>query len=674
MGSGRMTIRKFDAVIHITSPSSVKTYLVANINPNVSFLPNSLLEFSMKHLTSVVLSKLQGAAKKAALYPVTNPHAIKMREEKEFYQTWLMSKFHGICAARNWDMPPVAAFNLSGADLHKAERLRGSHGYRRAQTFNVESLDTNNDGIVENIAAISQSERGAESENGDNMSMSALSNDTSRKSVWSNNPISVFLRETERKAQERKAGVVADSRRRVAERLQPKPMALDEQERLTTLKLAKYRRADLTPRDAPEAVSAKEGNSHKNDSSKVLSHRLAHQLYRHKPKTRFWVLSSLVVVLFTMLNSGFVVYDSCGKLASSDTSWFTNRWSDVVVVAYILLCAFPHFLLVDVSLIYAFDAMSLGSKTGGQAKIYYSEHVWLGSAVASFGIALVSIALAVTKVTLRSLIWVAHHMCVTLGIHFLKPCWGYLTTLMQSLPGSTHASLTTVISGLAWLINVIVIVLKLAVACCVWMWQVFFQANFVGKVFAHIFATGLSAFIQVMNQIDAFVVFSIKSMDGEVAVTPWRVEAFITSQVLFMNTAIFLLAVLTLYYVSSQEAVRVPKVTRFKDLNSSGPVHIHSDVSSISDDTGSLTSNRSRSAISSPQRYAAIPEGNVALVDSKEHAPFVPDDSESAVASRRRFRFRKNKSSSSPNIGVSGPKQRSKRPAERDRLTHSKSY
>ncbi|EEC48114.1 predicted protein, partial [Phaeodactylum tricornutum CCAP 1055/1] len=92
-GSGRMTIRKFESVIHVLSPTSAKTRIVANIDPNMAFLPQSLLEFLMKHLAGVMLAKLQAATKKVLKNPVSNEHARKMREHEDFYKHWLMQKF-----------------------------------------------------------------------------------------------------------------------------------------------------------------------------------------------------------------------------------------------------------------------------------------------------------------------------------------------------------------------------------------------------------------------------------------------------------------------------------------------------------------------------------------------------------------------------------------------------
>jgi hypothetical protein len=119
-GAGRMTIRRFDAMITVTSPTSASTIIIANIDPNISHKPNHvLLEFVVKHLAGVMLFKLQGAAKKAVKHPVTNEHAKRMRAEEAFYKHWLLPKFQAVCLDRGWEMPPVAAFELTPNELRK---------------------------------------------------------------------------------------------------------------------------------------------------------------------------------------------------------------------------------------------------------------------------------------------------------------------------------------------------------------------------------------------------------------------------------------------------------------------------------------------------------------------------------------------------------------------------
>lgn len=66
LGSGRLTIRNFSSVVHVLSPTTVRTvFLVGNFNPNLPLTPQSLLDFIMQKMCGVVFSKLQHGAKKA---------------------------------------------------------------------------------------------------------------------------------------------------------------------------------------------------------------------------------------------------------------------------------------------------------------------------------------------------------------------------------------------------------------------------------------------------------------------------------------------------------------------------------------------------------------------------------------------------------------------------------
>ena len=127
LGSGRMTVRGFSAEVHILSPTKVRTRIVANVNPNLTFIPQSLLDFVMKKMCGVVFSKLQHAAKKASADPVRNPHARRMRENEAFYKEWLMPKFQSYCDHVGWTMPPVPAFNLTEEQLQQAAGFNDTH-------------------------------------------------------------------------------------------------------------------------------------------------------------------------------------------------------------------------------------------------------------------------------------------------------------------------------------------------------------------------------------------------------------------------------------------------------------------------------------------------------------------------------------------------------------------
>lgn len=122
-GAGRMTIRSFQGAVDVLSPSSAKTRLITNIDPNLSFIPQSLIDYCMKKMCGILLSRLQGCARGILNDPVHTPHARRMREDVRFYRLWLLPKFRSYCEDLGWDLPPVAAFNVSEEDLDEEEWL-----------------------------------------------------------------------------------------------------------------------------------------------------------------------------------------------------------------------------------------------------------------------------------------------------------------------------------------------------------------------------------------------------------------------------------------------------------------------------------------------------------------------------------------------------------------------
>jgi len=102
IGHGRMTIRNFSASIKILGASSARTKMVVNIDPNLHFLPQSLIDFCMKRMCGVLLGRLQAAARKVMKDPVKNPHARRMREDVRFYRDWLLPKFRTYCDELGW--------------------------------------------------------------------------------------------------------------------------------------------------------------------------------------------------------------------------------------------------------------------------------------------------------------------------------------------------------------------------------------------------------------------------------------------------------------------------------------------------------------------------------------------------------------------------------------------
>ena len=303
-GADRMTIRTFDAIIHVTSPTSATTKIVANIDPNIRFLPQSLLEFVMKHMAGVLLAKLQSAAKKVVKHPKNNEHAKKMRQEADFYQAWLMAKFQAICEMRGWTMPPVTAFEVAEDDWikdthHSAaaavmarsapspstqqpQSLASAHPMARSATFHGggggtplttastsasrtrtrtvsegvefptdynathdqdwdDSLHSNEPLI--HVVASDRNRRTTNHSDEDNRSQSAVSDISSVSGrSWYDKPVRTYIHKREERKAAKKQEEIRAIRNMAAERLVPKPRSPTQRDRLVELREAKAQR------------------------------------------------------------------------------------------------------------------------------------------------------------------------------------------------------------------------------------------------------------------------------------------------------------------------------------------------------------------------------------------------------------------------------------------------
>ncbi|KAL7566764.1 hypothetical protein ACA910_019362 [Epithemia clementina (nom. ined.)] len=300
-GADRMTIRTFDAIIHVTSPTSATTKIVANIDPNIRFLPQSLLEFIMKQVAGVLLAKLQSAAKKVVKHPVTNEHARKMRHESNFYQLWLMAKFQAICEARGWDMPPVNAFSLSEEDLAKegknsavlAQQLDQQRRKFHTRSFPVTRsssfagpatgtapltattarplrLGDHNDSTSHEYRGFhhNNTDHGSSSNGNDMMvhvgddeasdvrsdCVSELTNTSGRS--WYNKPVRSFLAKREQKRMSRKEAEIRAVRHMAAQRIQPKPLSPSQLGRLEQLRGARAQRLGEGATSPPSSTAS----------------------------------------------------------------------------------------------------------------------------------------------------------------------------------------------------------------------------------------------------------------------------------------------------------------------------------------------------------------------------------------------------------------------------------
>ena len=416
MGSGRMTIRKFQAIIHVESPMTARTRIVANIDPNLPLIPQSLIDFVMKKLCGVLLAKLQNAAKKVSKDPIYNEHACIMRREEEFYKGWLMEKFRGICTIRGWEMPPVACFELTDQQLEMAEE-KFQKTKKEKQKKAVDMFHSMSDEKLDSY--LERNESGEESPTMKNRNprlrsysadsdciseLSHVSGNSNSSSIWRGNPLKNYLKDLEEKTQERKRQAIEKARERAANRLKPKELTEDSRSRLQELRAAREKRLDgqsravIIPEDATKSQRKLIKSKHKKDWATMWT--------MHSFFTRFFLMSLLSASLLTFVHLPVAFEDYMVGHITWD--WASEKRQDIVAVLFMILSALLHFSLCYVSLMYAFSSLQLGMIAGRQARKFYSHNVHLILAASTGLLICLAAAVAGWKALYRRVMWRFH--------------------------------------------------------------------------------------------------------------------------------------------------------------------------------------------------------------------------------------------------------------------------
>jgi len=265
-GSGRMTIRSFQGAIDVLSPTSARTRIVTNVNPNLQYIPQSLIDFCMKKMCGVLLSRLQGAARKVLKDPIRSLHARRMREDVSFYQHWLLPKFESYCHELGWEMPPVGALAVNEDDLDEEEYLiyhqlatrpsKGDDGSTREENINSfqnysrTASEHNYDtiGVGVGTGELFNETRSLQPVMESHHRISRSSRSVGGQSFVSSKSIIqkpvTYFKELESKGEEKKMHAIAASRRRAARRLKASSFTDDQKSRLEELRTAKNRAKD----------------------------------------------------------------------------------------------------------------------------------------------------------------------------------------------------------------------------------------------------------------------------------------------------------------------------------------------------------------------------------------------------------------------------------------------
>ena len=560
IGFGRMTVRSFSSVVHIESPTSVKSRLVANINPNLSLLPQPLLDFVMRRICGVVFSRLQLAAQKAVDDPIRNPHAQRMRQEQEFYREWLMPKFQSYCDQLGWIMPPVAAFNVTKEELEAAESRHQKGFYRRPPPRCLTSLGGVETALlrmsVHSTASAPELQyptaetdsSGAHVDTSDANSTSDVSG-TSMKVMLRDNPIVQYLREIEIRTQRQKMLKIEEERENMAKQLRPHTISEEDFARLQQLKQAKarrQRREDLSVKQQPPS----DNEVIPDEAVEVDAFSFTDRFHTHGRMMRFIMTFVLgAVLLVTLYSDRLLNFDS--HLRKHAESIWMNVVLDIATVLYLVEAAAVFFVLSFVSLVYAFDSLDIGMKSGRRSKEYYGEKISHAVAGISGGIVAFSAGKAIISVWIRVTLWYSLQ-----AIRFMRQEFEngladqiHLAWFLDHVPDAIQSGTATVLPHISPIVRNTVSTSKSVVLFVQhWFVVIVIRSNSLGRVLAAIALRSFGVFAYLAAAWEKYMARVVDMYTTEdVTLASWRGSAIDTARPLLAYAAVFLVTLLTLF-------------------------------------------------------------------------------------------------------------------------------
>ena len=527
VGKGRMTIRSVAAQIDVESPTSSMTRLIANIDPNLRIIPQFLIDFVMKRVCGTILYKMKVAAQKISKNPVTNPHAIKIREEKGFYKSFLLSKFEGVCKNRGWEMPTIAAFELSEAQLEMAESFKEKER-RKSDTGALKMLraSTTSNNLDEylqsgNFEIYGDSDTPKEGPslhtmNRDLDDMSDISKFSSASSFFRSNPIADLKRKAEIKAQLKKDREIQESRERAAARLKPKTLDEDAKLRLKRLREARNRRKIRN-----ELPPVKENGRRPSEISESMQ-RWKVSLSSHGFFTQIFVLQFLMVSLFCLL---YLETAFSKVVAFREETYQMERARDMATVVYMVVAGFLHSVFCHIAMIYAFSSSHLGSIAGKKTISFYSKFVHHAVAITSASMVAFGIIKPAADQSFKWFIWNVYSLVTFVESAFLA-----------NLP------------GLYTIINTVLAIISSTQT-------VFLESNILSGYLGSATSNGFTSVVNaVAYPFTAYIEAAINQYEEGLESPHWREDAFFTSRALLSHSAFFLLVLLLFFNISAMQA------------------------------------------------------------------------------------------------------------------------
>lgn len=198
-------------------------------------------------------------------------------------------------------------------------------------------------------------------------------------------------------------------------------------------------------------------------------------LHQHTWEQRIAVVSSLMVLLFLSLHTDTICKRILPEKLFWDNSlvpWYIIVLKDCGIFCHMSACSLIHFALCDISLIYAFESMDLGTKVGPNVKEFYREKVHVIVAAVSGGIVALSICKALLFAwfrMLRDLLETAMAIA-SLGkdafVSFVQGVGYVSNALVNGVINSVNTMMTTHPSQ--WFSSALTGLARLITGICIW--------------------------------------------------------------------------------------------------------------------------------------------------------------------------------------------------------------
>jgi hypothetical protein len=559
-GAGRLTLRNFTASIRIISPTACETTLIANTDPNVP-LPQVLLDFITRKICGVIFHKIQIAARKVAKDPIRNPHAIRMRQDKAFYEGWLLPKFQAYCDMKNWKLPKISALVLTEEEQDKELEYLMKHTNQVHLDLEVEHFDDESTSSISRLTVSTTSLR---------------------------NPLIRYLREVRAKAKAKKAMKIALARARAENRLQPKHMSEEQLLRLEELRKAKERRTKNNGAPCAKIDLVKVYSDNDTVTSSVF------HFHDHDMKIRMLVTGALCYVTSRVLSPNFIFGKYFDMLKVNHVNWSSNIQLDFFAVMYVCLCAVIHFTFCDIAMIYAFGTLEIGMKAGLQSKKFYSDSVRMFVAGTSTSIAAFGIGKALLGAAFRSiLMFTSRTFEVLMGlvVFFYSHIGAWLPSPFLNLAKAGQFVIITFKGSVGLVIYSFVQILyrilissnllgRLVESIAFWLWNLVYCQPCFGK---------LTNEFRHESQVDQ--------------IPSWRYNAIEFTISIYANTAVFLFTTLALITITLRSRKKAKQCNRSVSSDYSQGDEASKPLSTVLDVSG-----RSHDTVTGEYSVSIIPE------------------------------------------------------------------